>query len=285
MSELHEAVRRYGRRALILHPRSKRPIGTGWQHGQSTATRDLLLDRHPDANVGVRCGDGLAVLDVDAHTGGHATLARLEREHGPLPDTYRVLTGGGGVHHYFQSRDRHLATVYVPDGLEIRARGAQVVAPPSVHPCGRVYVDDPSAASFGTFATLPTWLERHGGGHTRPAQQRSEPADGDVFETMTPRRYAHLLAGASAGVDGLILCPSPLHRPERTPSLKLYDTAAAGWTCWRSCCIRDGRRAGGRIWDFAAHALGFTGELRGTDFLAVREITERKIAAALGVEL
>jgi Bifunctional DNA primase/polymerase, N-terminal len=283
MSELHDAARRLGDRALILHPASKRPMGNAWQRGQSPAVRERLLAEHPDANLGCLTGSGLAVVDVDGRD-GFETLAALERQNGGLPETYRVLTGGGGNHHYFRARDAHLTTIYLPTGVELRAKGAQVVAPPSKHPSGRLYVDDPSAPSFGTFAWLPEWLECLAA-TPEPLPRSSARPSGDVFGRMTPARYALLIAGATPDHDGYIACPSPLHPPERTPSLKLYATAAQGWTCWRSCCMRDRRHAGGTIWDFAAHVLGFTAELRGSDFLAVQEWTEGKIASALGVTL
>ncbi len=58
--------------------------------------------RHPNANIGVRTGpeSGIWVLDVDREE-GIRHLAGLEAEHGPLPRTPVVETGGGGRHYYF----------------------------------------------------------------------------------------------------------------------------------------------------------------------------------------
>mgnify|MGYP005783306689 FL=1 len=60
-------------------------------------------------NVAIGTGNGLVVLDVDTDhdTGkfGDETLADLERQYGPLPETWTCLTGGGGVHYYFQCDD------------------------------------------------------------------------------------------------------------------------------------------------------------------------------------
>ena len=43
------------------------------------------------------------VLDVDPRSGGDKVLERLEAEHGKLPDTERVATGGGGLHYVFKA--------------------------------------------------------------------------------------------------------------------------------------------------------------------------------------
>ena len=37
-------------------------------------------------------------LDVDPRNGGDARLEKLQEMHGPLPDTWKVATGGGGSH-------------------------------------------------------------------------------------------------------------------------------------------------------------------------------------------
>jgi len=50
----------------------------------------------PDANVGVCTGvkSGVVVLDIDPRNGGDKSLAKLVKEHGPLPATLHVKTGG-----------------------------------------------------------------------------------------------------------------------------------------------------------------------------------------------
>jgi Bifunctional DNA primase/polymerase, N-terminal len=289
MSKERDAwVKEYGRRCLVLHPRSKRPVSAGWQHGESPATRALNLQRHPDCNLGVLCGDGLAIVDIDPRHGGDETWRALLGEH-PAPSTFVVLSGGDdqGRHLYFRTPDRTLPTFSLGPGLEIRARGSQCVAPPSRHPTGgRLYVANPGGPPFGRFAPLPVWIERRAARPAEPGQQRTAAIDpDDVFETMSPPEYARLLCGASADRSGFILCPNPNAPAERTPSLQVFDTAEAGWRCFRPCCTRpDGRLAGGRWVDFYAHAIGFTGELRGADFLSVREMAEAKLMGALGVK-
>lgn len=114
----------------------------------------------PEANVGVRTGDGLVVLDVDPGHGGGDSLHELERQHGQLPTTVEVLTGGGGRHLYFACGEAiRNSAGKLGQGLDIRGDGGYVVCPPSVHQSGRRYewsVDGhPDEVGL---AELPGWL-------------------------------------------------------------------------------------------------------------------------------
>src|SRR5207249_9127782 len=78
------------------------------EHGISDATTDGATitrwwTQWPDANVafGTGAASALVGLDVDPCQAGDDSLARLEREHGPLPATVESLTGGGGRHLLF----------------------------------------------------------------------------------------------------------------------------------------------------------------------------------------
>jgi hypothetical protein len=101
------------------------------------------------------------VLDVDPRDSGDESLERLQREHGGLPLTWRVLTGGGGEHIYFaapQSEIRNSAGRLGP-GLDIRGIGGYVVAAPSLHISGRSYawsVDH--HPDHVPLAPMPNWL-------------------------------------------------------------------------------------------------------------------------------
>jgi putative DNA primase/helicase len=90
--------------------------------------------RWPETNIGIPTGErsGLLVLDIDDH--GFTSLDALEEEHGPLPETLTVRTGGGGMHLYLKyppgSGIRNSAGK-VGLGLDVRGEGGYVVAPPS----------------------------------------------------------------------------------------------------------------------------------------------------------
>jgi putative DNA primase/helicase len=112
----------------------------------------------PGANVGIRTGAGLLVLDVDPRDGGDDSLHELEREHGELPRTVQVVTGSGGAHYWFKCGEpiRNSAGRLGP-GIDIRGDGGYVVAPPSRHESGRLYEweNDPDETPL---APAPTWL-------------------------------------------------------------------------------------------------------------------------------
>jgi hypothetical protein len=145
---------------------AKHPFATLAPNGLKHATTDLARVAEwwsiaPDCNVGVATGSAV-VLDIDPRHGGEASLAALEREHGPFPATWQALTGGGGEHIYFSAPDgqeiRNSAGRLGP-GLDVRGVGGYVVAPPSVHISGRPYawsVDHhPDEVAL---APLPAWL-------------------------------------------------------------------------------------------------------------------------------
>lgn len=151
-------------------------------HGLKDATTDeavirAMWERHARANVAVATGavSGIVVLDVDAGKGGFETLARLEEEHGALPATLTVATGGGGLHLYFRHPGvpvRNSVRKLGP-GLDIRGDGGYVIAPPSNHRSGGTYTwkDEREPAE------MPAWLLARVGSAQpeRAASSRREP--------------------------------------------------------------------------------------------------------------
>ena len=115
-----------------------------------------------DSNIGVAtgAGSGVFVLDVDPAKGGADSLAALIAEHGPLPSTWVVATGGGGEHYYFRHPGGAVKNRQNRPGrgLDIRGDGGYAVAPPSVHPdtgrryCWAVAPDEHAPAD------APDWL-------------------------------------------------------------------------------------------------------------------------------
>lgn len=133
-----------------LRPREKVPATA---HGFKDASNDTDAIRdawgETEFNIGLACGpaSGVFVLDVDAGVPkgggipGPEALARLEAQHGELPPTLKVLTGGAGWHLYFRWPEgralRNRARILLDGertGLDARAEGGYVVLPPSIHP-------------------------------------------------------------------------------------------------------------------------------------------------------
>ena len=132
----------YARRGIPVFPcRGKLPLT---KNGFLDATTDedqiyFWWTEWPDANVGIPTGAAsrLWVLDVDPRHGGHTALAKLESQHGPLPDTCTVRTGGGGEHRYFphvNGESIRNSAGKIGQGLDTRGEGGYVIAAGSVHP-------------------------------------------------------------------------------------------------------------------------------------------------------
>lgn len=116
------------------HPR----ISQG-RNGATTdpATIERWWDVWPDANIGIATGkeSGIIVLDVD--DGGEDSLVGQS-----LPDTIEQITGSGGRHLVYIRPDddfRYKTRVKFLPGLDSRADGGYIVAPPSLHASGQRY--------------------------------------------------------------------------------------------------------------------------------------------------
>lgn len=112
-------------------------------------------DRH---GVAIICGriSGLIVVDVDPRNGGDRSLRELEEEGNVLPKTVTVHTGrgDGGFHAYLRSDDA-VACSKVAPGVDLRADGGYVVAPPSLHlETGVAY----AFSDVRDMAECPPWL-------------------------------------------------------------------------------------------------------------------------------
>lgn len=231
-------------------------VGAGWPEWEATeqTVRDHF-ERHPDHNVGIRCGNGLSVLDVDTWDSGGETIAALEAEHGKLPLTATVVTGNNGRHLYFRApvglRSRNLRAIGLA-GLEIKAAGTQVCAPPSIHaPTEREYVwVRPLVES--EIAELPDWLAELAGERRPPATSARAIDASDTLLMLPATTYVPLLTGRELNAAGKCICP--FHH-ETEPSLQAYP-ASRGWACF-------GCQRGGTIVDLGAHLWGISPRGRG----------------------
>ena len=154
-------------------PRGKEPLTV---HGFKDASTDAdtireWWSRWPNANIGIPTGARTFVaLDVDARNGGDETLYALEHEQGELPPTPHVLTGGGGSHYYFQATQL-LKSRPLAEGIDLRAEGGYVIAPPSIHPSGSSYNWEAQGHPDDVpLAPLPDWLLALAAEHSTSAQ-------------------------------------------------------------------------------------------------------------------
>ena len=107
-------------------------------NGVKDATKDVETIRRwceQDINIGICAGPeaGLVILDVDPLHGGNESIEKYD-----IPDTLVVITGSGGRHYYFAHPGGAIKNSVgkLSAGLDVRAAGGYVVAPPSLHACG-----------------------------------------------------------------------------------------------------------------------------------------------------
>lgn len=138
------------------HPRTK--------HGHrdaATASDQIRMwwKAFPRANLGLCTGSGLVVVDVDPRNGGRDTLQTLRAEHGELPRTWQVASGGDGDHYYFKTDVDVPTRSNLFPGIDLKATGGFIVAPPSLHASGKQYAWIRHRAPGDLeLAPLPGWL-------------------------------------------------------------------------------------------------------------------------------
>jgi len=191
---------------------AKHPIARYAPNGHRSATIDSGIVklwfglRVPEANLGVAT-EKLIVIDVDPRHGGDESFAELEREH-ELPPTWRTLTGGGGEHVIFAAPvGVEISNVVAANmdnpplgpGIDVRARGGYIVAPPSRHISGRAYC----------------WSVDH-----HPQEVSLAPAPGWLIERLTTAR------GAATGAQPEPISSGKWAQLTRQPDPEYRDEAA-----------------------------------------------------------
>ena len=131
---------------IPLAPGEKVPAIQGGLTNWSDNPQDAISywSIRPRANIAIVCGEpsgNLVAIDLDCHGGpdGRETLREWEAEHGELPETVSVITGSGGKHLLYRVNRSFRKFENPQIGVDIRAEGSYVVAPPSIHPNGEAY--------------------------------------------------------------------------------------------------------------------------------------------------
>lgn len=128
------------------------------QHNAATDSSAQIAKwakRWPGCNWGLACEkSGIVILDIEK--AGLKEWAKITNRNED-PQTYRVMTGGGGVHYYFQAKPgmrykRLLISDF--DKIEIKHRNGTVNIPPSITSKPYRAVDEKQK-----IAEVPLWLE------------------------------------------------------------------------------------------------------------------------------
>lgn len=146
-----------GIRVVPIPPGEKYPTGLGRWQDWATTDGDVLWswwqDR-PDDGVGLALGPiviGIGrdiparwvfAVDIDGAShgaDGEAVWQELCTRHGEPPDTWESITGGGGRHLLYAAPFEVTNANQLPEGIDVRGAGGQIVVEPSVHPSGQQY--------------------------------------------------------------------------------------------------------------------------------------------------
>ncbi|MBU4232565.1 MAG: DUF3987 domain-containing protein [Desulfobacterales bacterium] len=137
------------------------------EHGANSATTDEKIIRKwwlrwPKANVGIATGQvsGLIVVDIDPRNGGDKSFEKLP---GIMPLTPTAHTGGGGEHYFFRHPANALKIKSKSElggfpGIDQKAEGGYIVAPPSKHLSGGDYSWKIPPSETYPLAPIPDWL-------------------------------------------------------------------------------------------------------------------------------
>lgn len=216
-----------------LKPRSKEPFDGS--HGFKDATRNPELIRRwwtnePDANIGIATGavsGGVFVIDIDdGHGGalGTESLQAWEEENGELPETRESATGSGGRHLFYRCPPGvavKSATGLVPS-VDLRGNGGYIVAPPSTHPNGNLYVWEDWAQEIATADETVMRLVKSGKDSETPSYVLPDviPEGTRVTELF---RYAASLSSRGLPDDFIIKAVSDANKARCEPR-PLSDT-------------------------------------------------------------
>lgn len=199
-----------------------------------------MIAARPGCNLGAVCGrmargwERIVVIDVDERHDGAVSLAKLEAEHGKLPETLTVNTGGGW-HLYFAVPDKQKvpsSAGKLGDGLDVRGDGGYVVGAGSRHASGAVYELD--VGQGGSPVPAPDWL-------LELIRRRARRTPGGMLEVLDGggRGGGGAAGGQGGGAEGaegpgIELDPAT----EPAPSLFIKDQRNV-WLCrmagkWRA---------------------------------------------------
>jgi hypothetical protein len=220
-----------------LFPCSNKTKAPITPHGFKDATADwqqikAWSEQYPRCAWGTPTIAERGVIDIDPRHGGTETLARLEAEHGALPLTPKVRTGGDGYHHWL-CFPPGTKCGRVADGIDRKADGGYVIIPPSKVELpeheGRAYSWDVRPWEVA-LAEAPKWCVGSEASHAMPhGLPLTQTADPWVVQSCGDDLLSHL--GSPKGERHTTLCRLVgihLARGDSEPSILALAEAWAG---------------------------------------------------------
>jgi Bifunctional DNA primase/polymerase, N-terminal/AAA domain len=185
---------------------SKEPLVTWAEFQKRQATEGEIhkwFADWPEANVAIVTGriSNLIVVDVDPRNDGFETILQLVDEHGDLPPTITAQSGGGGEHFYFSYPSKHPLSTRknaLGPGVDLKADGGYIVAPPSRHPSGGLYRWD-SSPDNTKLDEPPAWMVLLAGKTKNSTQPAGAISDWSSALRGAPEGQRHTRASQIAG--------------------------------------------------------------------------------------
>lgn len=147
---------------MVCKSQAKHPMVKDWQDWATTDVDKIrqFWQSRPNANIGIVCENGLQVLDADLKGDGPNNLKYLEMLEAPIK-TVTIQTGSGGLQKYFLDKSYESSNkIRFEEGLDWKAKGGYVVAPPSLHKSGKRYkILNHNGEHKLAFAEVPEWLK------------------------------------------------------------------------------------------------------------------------------
>ena len=237
---------------------AKHPVGHLVPNGtKNGSTEPGIIERWFKAspwNIGIVTGNksGIIVADVDPRHGGDQSIAELEDKNGSLPKTWEFLTGGGGRHLVF----RHPSGMVLNSagklghGIDIRGENGFIVAPPSLHICGRPYAISVDLHPDDIpLADAPDWLIEFVKGDARVGSKPEiwRKRIGSKINAGQRNDFLTRIAGLllAHGIDAhvclsLILSLNITHCTPPLPEREILDIVVS--IAFRECAKRANRR-------------------------------------------
>jgi putative DNA primase/helicase len=158
-------------RVFPIRPKGKIPA-VKWKEAATNNDKEIeaLWEEYPGSNIGIACGEGLVVIDLDDP---ECDAAKWLQE--KLPPTMTVQTGRGFHYYYHCEKSKELRNLQL-SGVDLRTDGGLVVGPGSIHRNGTQYVivgpeDKPVDLPEEVFEYLKTATKN---GRTNKAKQTKD---------------------------------------------------------------------------------------------------------------
>lgn len=237
----------------------KHPIRTLVPRGltQASTDPDTVRDwwaQEPYANIGIRTGEMVDLLDIDS-TEGMAAFGEIVQRCGGQPHHLGVARSGRdgiGMHFYVAPGGQRALSggKTAPAGIDVKGRGGYAVAPPSMHASGRRYEWVTNGFDDGVVLGDISWEQFYSELVVRP--QRAPMAPRPTTEIPAEAADAYGRAVLARAVDLVRSC-SPGHRWQTlaTEAIPLAARGVDGGCIDRDSAVRE--------LEEAARAIGLDG--------------------------